>query len=244
MTDTTFGVPDPLSGGEAPTRKETRSSDGHDLSGTERDAMPTREKRRSSGDNDLSDTEHDPIDGVAFRDGDDECFRAVLDRYESLIRGVVWSYADSDDERNDVYQEVCIRMLEKRAEYQERDSMGGWIRTVARRVALNWRDARLARVAGQDEYATAVAPFEAAGHITEDPSRLLNYKESLANSTRALDGLPEHQADAFRLVAIEGYTAREAAQKLGSKRRTVRSNLRHARKKLREQLAELKDGMS
>ncbi|MCY3548532.1 MAG: RNA polymerase sigma factor [Gemmatimonadetes bacterium] len=243
MTDTTFGVPDPLSGGEAPPRKEPRSSGGNDPPAAERDAMPTREKPRSSGDNDLSDTEHDPIDGVAFRDGDEKCFRAVLDRYESLIRMVVWSYADSDDERNDVYQEVCIRMLEKRAKYQERDSMGGWIRTVARHVAKNWRDARLARVAAHDEYATAVAPFEAARHITEDPSRLLNYKESLASSKRALDGLSDSQAEAFRLVQIEGYTAREAARELGSNRRTVRSNLRHARKKLREQLAELRDEM-
>ncbi len=221
MTDTTFGDPEPLAGGVPAARKEPRSSAGNDPPAAERD----------------------PIDGVDFRDGDDECFRAVLDRYESLIRMVVWSYADSDDERNDVYQEVCIRMLEKRAKYQERDSMGGWIRTVARHVAKNWRDARLARVAAHDEYATAVAPFEAARHITEDPSRLLNYKESLANSTRALDGLPDLQAEAFRLVQIEGYTATEAAQIMGSKRRTVRSNLRHARKKLREQLAELKDEM-
>lgn len=222
MTDTTFGVPDPLSGGATPTRKEPRSSDDAEMPGTERDA----------------------IDGVAFRDGDEKCFRAVLDRYESLIRGVVWSYADSDDERNDVYQEVCIRILEKRAKYQERDSMGGWIRTVARHVARNWRDSRLAREAGQDSYAAAVAPIQAAGHITEDPSRLLNYKESLANVTQALDGLPDQQAEAFRLVLLEGYSAREAAKIMGSKRRTVRSNLRHARRKLREQLAELKDEMS
>ena len=91
---------------------------------------------------------------------------------------------------------------------------------------------------------TAVAPIQAAGHITEDPSRLLNYKELLANVTRALDAIPDQQAKAFRLVQIEGYSAREAARIMDSKRRTVRSNLRHARKKLREQLAELKDELS
>lgn len=221
MTDATFGVPDPLSGGVAPVRKEPRSSDGNDMPATERDA----------------------IDGEAFRDGDDECFRAVLDRFESLIRSVVFSYADSDDEREDLYQEVCIRILEKRAKYREQDSMGGWIRTVARHVARNWRDSRLAREAAKDGYATAIAPIKAAAHITEDPSRLLNYKECLANVTRALDGIPDQQARAFRLVQIEGYSAKEAAQIMGSKRRTVRSNLRHARRKLREQLAELKDEM-
>lgn len=222
MTDTTFGIPTALPDGATLARGEPRSADGHDL----------------------PDTEHDAVDEVAFQNGDDECFRAVLDRYGPLIRSVVWSFADSDDERDDLYQEVCVRMLEKRAYYRERDSMGGWIRTVARRVAQNWRDSRLARAAAKDGYTAATAPIQAARHITEDPSRLLKYKECLANVTRALDGIPDQQARAFRLVQIDGYSVREAARILKVKTATVRSNVRHARNKLRAQLAELKDEMS
>ena len=222
MTDATFGVPTPLPGGAASARRGPRSSDADDMPGTERDA----------------------IDGVAFRDGDDDCFRTVLNRYEPLIRSVVSSYADSDDDREDLYQDVCVRMLEQRGRYREQGSMGGWIRTVARHVARNWRESRSARASAKDSYLTATAPIEAARHITEDPSRLLKYKEFLANVTRALDAVPDQQATAFRLVQIEGYSAKEAARIMEVKTATVRSNVRYARKKLRERLAELRDELS
>ena len=222
MTDAAFGFPTAPSGGATPARKGPRSSDGDNMADTERDAM----------------------DWVAFRDGDDECFRAVLDRYRPLIRSVVSSYADSDDDREDLYQEACIRILEQRHRYREQGSMGGWIGTVARHVARNWRQSRSARESAKNSYVAATAPIEAAGHITEDPSRLLNYKDFLANVTRALDSIPDQQASAFRLVQIEGYSAKEAARIMEVKTATVRSNLRHARKKLREQLAELRDELS
>ncbi|MDE2752974.1 MAG: RNA polymerase sigma factor [Gemmatimonadota bacterium] len=212
MTDTTFGVPNPLSGGEAPTRKEPRSSSGDDPPATERDV----------------------IDWVAFRDGDEECFRAVLDRHGPLIRSVVSSYADSEDDREDLYQETCIRILEQRHRYRDQGSMGGWVRTVARHVARNWRESRSARESAKDGYVAATAPIEAAGHITEDPSRLLNYNDLLAHVERALDSIPTQQANALRLVQ-KGYSAREAAKILEVKTATVRSNVRHARKKLRKQ---------
>lgn len=194
--------------------------------------------------NDIAGTEYDPIDCVAFRNGDDECFRAILSRFGPLIRKTVWSYADSADDREDLYQEVCIRILEQRHKYRERGSPGAWIGTVARHVARNWGASRSALESAKDRYATATAPIEAAGHITADPSRLLNYKDFLTKLTQALDVIPDQQAKAFRLVQIEGYSAKEAARILDAEPATVRSNLRHARKKLRKQLGEMRNELS
>lgn len=222
MTDATFEVPTGLSGSTVPVRRGAGSSDGDDMPSTERDAIAYE----------------------AFKNGEDECFRAVLDRFGPLIRKVVWSYADSDDDREDLYQEACIRILEQRGKYREEGSMGGWIGTVARHVARNWRASRSARESVKDRYESAIVPIEAAGHLTADPSRLLNFKELLANVERVLDAIPDRQAKAFRLVQIDGYSPKEAARILGVETATVRSNLRYARKKLREQLAEVKDELS
>lgn len=218
MSDATLGIPNPLSGDAAPAREEPRSSDDDTMPGTERDV----------------------IDWAAFRDGDEECFRAVLDRYGPLIRSVVSSYADSEDDREDLYQETCIRILEQRHRYREQGSMGGWIRTVGRHVARNWRESRSARESAKDSYLAAAAPIEAAAHITDDPSRLLNFKDLLANVELALDAIPERQAEAFRLVQLKGYSAKKAAKILDVETATVRSNVRHARKKLRELVVETK----
>ena len=191
-----------------------------------------------------SSTESSAIDLDAFRRGDDECFRIVLERFGPTIEKVVWSFADTDDDRDELYQEVCIRILEQRARYSEQGAMAQWIATVARRTALNWRKSMSAREAAKERYAALVVPIEAAGHITADPSRLLNYRNFLARVTRILDALPKSQATAFKLVQVQGYSPREAAEILTVSTATVRSNLRHARKRLREELAEVKDEMS
>lgn len=212
---------------ESQARTEPPASHGHDVSATERDAV-----------------RNEAIDGEAFREGDEECFRAVLDRFGSLIRKVVWSYADSDDDREDLYQEICIQILEQRGKYREQGKMGGWIGTVARNMARDWLAARSAHESAKDKYSIAVVPIEAASRIAEDPSRLLNYREFLSNVKRALDTLPDRQARVFRLVHIEGHSPKEAGRILKVATATVRSNLRHAREKLREQLEEVKDELS
>lgn len=181
---------------------------------------------------------------MTFEEEDDECLRAVLEQYGPLIRKVAWSHAHSVDDQEDLYQEICIRILEKRDQYREQGTMGGWIGTVARNVARDWHAARSAHESAKRSYSIAVVPIEAARRVAEDPSRLLNYSEFLASVRQALDSLPDRQATAFRLVHIEGHSPREAGRIMNVATATVRSNLRHARKKLRKQLGELKDALS
>ena len=226
MTDATYGLPPALSSGEAPAPVEAQSSDD------------------DTGPDTHLETERDAIDYEAFRRGDEECFRAVLDRYGNLIQRVVWSYADSDDEREDLYQEVCIRILEQRHKYREVGSMAAWVSTVARRVALNWRASSSARESLNERYATSTVPIEAAGSLIADPSRLLNFKDFLARVERVLNAIPKRQAEAFRMVQLDGYSPKEAARILGVETATVRSNLRHARNRLRQELMEVKDELS
>ena len=212
MTEATLDVTKALSV-TTPPREGASSDDGDDTPGKKRDA----------------------IDHEAFKNGEDEAFRAVLDRFAPLIRKMVRPYADSDDEREDLYQEVSIRLLEQRGKYRKEGSMAGWVGTVAHHVARNWCASRSARESAMDSYASATVPIEAADHITNDPSRLLNFKDLLANVELALDAIPERQAEAFRLVQVNGYSAKQAAKILEVKTATVRSNVRHARKKLRKQ---------
>ena len=51
---------------------------------------------------------------------------------------------------------------------------------------------------------------------------------------RALARLSARQAHAFVLTQVEGHSAREASRIMDASVSTVRSNVRHARKKLRE----------
>ena len=174
------------------------------------------------------------IDSQAFRRGDPECFALVLRRFGPLIRSIVAAYAKDPDDQDDLYQEVCIRLLTRRRFYKEIGAMEGWVTTLARGCCRNWYQARKSSVSAAKRYAAQVPPTEESGALLDDPSRLLDYRTFLERLDRAVAELPSSQRRALRLVHIEGHSVDRAARALGTTTATVRSNIRHARRKLRE----------
>ena len=180
--------------------------------------------------------EDTPIDARAFRRGDPECFALVLRRFGPLIRSIVAAYAQDPDERDDLYQEVSILLLTRRESYREIGAMEGWIATLARGCCRNWRAAQQSRASAAERHAAQLPPTEESGALFDDPSRLLDYRMFLERLDRAMAELPVRQRRALRLVHVDGHSVNGAARLLETTPATVRSNIRHARKKLREHL--------
>ena len=174
------------------------------------------------------------IDSQAFRRGDPECFALVLRRFGPMIKRIVAAYANAPDDRDDLYQEVCIRLLTRRESYKEIGAMEGWITTLARGCCRNWYEARKSRLSATERYEAQVPPTEESDALFYDPSRLLDYRMFLGRLDQAVAELPKSQRRAIRLVHIEGHSVDRVARTLGTTAETVRSNIRHARKKLRE----------
>jgi len=184
------------------------------------------------------------IDIEAVQRGDPEVFRTLLESYGHLIRNVAASYARDGDERDDLYQEVCVRIWKQRLRYEHRGSLSGWIARLAHYHARNWRAKRLARASAMNRYAVQFVPVEDAKELLSDPGRLLNYRRFMNTLEQALAKLPARQAEAFIVVHIKGNSPNAAARKLGVSPATIRSNLRHARIKLRTLLKASKDDLS
>ena len=182
-----------------------------------------------------------PIDSEAFRRGEPKCFAKVLDRFGPLIRRVVNAYADDRDDQEDLYQQVCVRLLTRREHYREIGAMVGWITTLARGVCRNWRTAEAARESAVDRYSAQVPAVEESDALLDDPSRLLECRTFLEQLEQAIATLPDRQATALRLVHSEGHSTDRAASMMKTTPATVRSHIRHARDQLREILEDAKN---
>lgn len=182
-----------------------------------------------------------PIDSEAFRKGDPDCFATVLDRFGPLIWSVVNSYAHDPDDQDDLYQEVCVRLLTRREHYREMGAMEGWITTLARGVCRNWRNARESRESAVERYAALDPPVEESDDLLHDPSRLLECQTFLEDLERSVAALPRRQAAAWRLVHIEGHSTNRAARIMRTTPATVRSQIRHARDQLRQIMEDAKN---
>ena len=185
------------------------------------------------------------IDIDQFHRGDQSCFQRVLEKFSPLIQSVVSSQlARYPQDRDDVYQEICMRIWERRTQYSGRGSLAGWINRIAHHTCLNWRRQRRRHDSGKERYAPeAVAAGESSRRIA-DPAQLLGRKEFMDRLRQSVAALSERQADVFILVRLKGCTVKEAADVLKVKTTTVRSNLRHATKRLRRELKEFKNGLS
>lgn len=168
----------------------------------------------------------------AVQDGDFDRLRQVLAHFSPLIESVAASYARDQSDRDDVFQKICVRLWERRMQYTGRGPLRGWINKLAGRVCSNWSRDRKTRRKEETRYVSEVVHLNGA-HEPDDAHEDVERSEFLARLRQCLSRLPKRQGDTFLLVYFEEYTTVEVAKIQGVRQDTVRSNLRHAKKRLR-----------
>ena len=184
------------------------------------------------------------IEPQADRRGQPAHFETLLKRFGPVIRSIAKAYSDDRDDQEDMYQEVSIRLLTRGKHYREMGALRGWVITLARGVCRNWRSSQATHTSAVDRYSAEFPPEEESDALLDDPSRLLQYRRFLERLERALAELPRRQATAWRLVHVEGLSAKRAARMMKTTPRTVRSHIRHARTRLRELMRDARDELS
>lgn len=164
--------------------------------------------------------------------------RALMKRFGPLIETVAERYAVDGDDQDDLYQEICIRILDRIGQYEGRGALGGWIQRLAHRLGRNWSSARKAHEDRLERYETETLPMDLAESLISNPEKLHDFKEFLQGLGHVFTRLPERQSDVMILIHLEGYSIPEVAEILKSKESTIRSHHRHARRNLRRMLGD------
>lgn len=172
------------------------------------------------------------FDFKAFQSGDLVSLRSVLAHFSPLIESVAASYARDESDRDELFHRISIRLWERRMQYTGRGSLRGWINKVAGTVCSNWAEERKVRWREEARYISETESLKGA-RDPGNPAEAVELSELLARLRHSLSTLPRRQRDTFLLVHVDGYTTAEVATILGVRPATVRSNLRHARKRLR-----------
>ena len=141
----------------------------------------------------------------------------------------MWRFAlrltrDAHD-AEDLVQRSCLRALEKRAQWRPGTSLASWLLAIEYSIWMNeLRSAQRRRMGSLDaeadwgEHLAGASPHG-------DPESGLHYRQVVA----AVESLPEAQRVVMLLVAVEGFSYREAAEFLDVPVGTVMSRLSRAR---------------
>jgi RNA polymerase sigma-70 factor (ECF subfamily) len=167
---------------------------------------------------------------AAAREGDERAFERLLVRHEARVLRVLRLLGVPSQDREDVAQEVFIRVFRHLAGFRPGFAFEGWIYRITVNAAHDHRANSSRRLRGHAEWeAESRAPRVASGGEAGELAVRVDRRRELE---RALVGLTERERAVFVLCELEGLETRRVALALGITSITVRRHLGRARKRL------------
>lgn len=165
----------------------------------------------------------------AAREGNRDAFAGLVRLHQRraylIARAIVTVHEDAED----AVQEGFVRAWQAIERFDPTQGFGAWVNRIVANAALDITRRR--KVRSTEELSDALqSPFR-------DPAQDAELKSRLAE---ALAQLPERARSVIVLHDIEGFTHVEIGEMLGIPGGTARSDLHHARQKLRALLKDLR----
>jgi RNA polymerase sigma-70 factor (ECF subfamily) len=164
--------------------------------------------------------------------GERAAFGVLVERYAPQARRVARAVLGDPDEADDAAQDGFLSALVKLGQYDPRRPFGPWLMRIVANAATDRRRRRQVR------RVEPLDPGLVGGGPRPDTDAL---RSELGEHLRAaLAELPARRRTAVVLFDVEGYSHAEIAGMLGIPEGTVRSEVFHARRRLRALLADWK----
>ncbi|HEV8660039.1 MAG TPA: sigma-70 family RNA polymerase sigma factor [Thermoanaerobaculia bacterium] len=172
---------------------------------------------------------------AATKRGDRTAYDYIVAKYMKRVMSIAWGVVRNAGDAEDLAQEAFVKAFQSIDRFRTGEPFGPWIYRIVTNLAL---DVVKHRTKFRHEELTESEP---AGR--RDSAELPAVTSEIATRIdRAIEALPEMQRVVARLFLVEELEHAEIAAMTGLTEGTVRSHLSLARKKLREQLADVYGG--
>lgn len=204
---------------------------------------------------DLVASDDDPHLIELLRNGNEEAFVALIDRYSATMLHLAMFYVMAWPVAEEVVQETWMSVFEHLGHFEGRSSLKTWMFRILTNCAKTWaqREGRSIPFSSHSGNSTdhaepAVEPdrflpadHHWAGHWVsvnreEMPEERLLSQEARLCLERAIEALPPNQREIIILRDIEGWTSDEICSTLGISEGNQRVLLHRARSKVRSAL--------
>jgi RNA polymerase sigma-70 factor (ECF subfamily) len=165
------------------------------------------------------------------REGDDDAFAEIVDRYKNSLVNYLTHLVRSRDRAEEIAQDAFVRLYKSAANYRERERLGPYLF----RIATNLTVSEIRR----ERRWTLLLPRLGASTSTHSPSPDANLvtDEIQRHVAAALDRLPIKYRAPLVLFEIEEWSYDEIARALDIRVGTVKSRISRARELMRRSLA-------
>jgi len=181
--------------------------------------------------------------------GDDEAFRAIVERYQERVYNVAFRMTGNHEDSLDLAQESFIRVFRALRGFNADSSLGTWIHRIAHNVVIDELRKRRRRPIVAMSTDTVVSTddgehtLEWSASVDDTPEEQLLRAERKREIARALHSVSSEHRVVLVMRDIEGLSYEEIAAVLGLQIGTVKSRLNRARLALREKLVIREQGL-
>jgi RNA polymerase sigma factor (sigma-70 family) len=144
--------------------------------------------------------------------------RLLYDRYKKAMYTLAYRITGDFDDANDVIQDAFLEVFKHLSQFRGDATLGAWIRQIVIRKA------------------TKKKKIVVWQNLDDSPVESINWADgniNMAHLETAILALPDGFRTIFVLAEVEGYTHREIATMLSISEGTSKSQLFHAKRKLR-----------
>ena len=157
--------------------------------------------------------------------------RKLYDTYRRLWYVICLRYASDENDANDILQNALIKIYSNLGDFDmTKGAFKSWSATVVVNECLMFLRKRKGLKSRHQEYSDALVQPTQSSAISN-----MTVKELLA----VIRALPDGYRTIFNLYAIEGFSHKEIAERLGISIGTSKSQLHKARKLLQEMVHEM-----
>jgi len=174
----------------------------------------------------ISDTESALVD--ACLGNDRLAQKALYNRYKDAMYTIAYRITNDFELAQDVLQDAFIQIFKSLKNFRKESTIGAWIKIIVVRTALK-------AIKKQPHF----SPIE--DYIIGNSQQYVDWGNHLDSEylEKAIQSLPNGYRSVFVLIEVEGYQHKEVAKMLDISEGTSKSQLFHAKKKLRTLIQEL-----
>jgi RNA polymerase sigma-70 factor (ECF subfamily) len=169
---------------------------------------------------------------LAYQGGDERAFDQLVVAYSPRVFALLTRFLGPAQNREDLVQEVFLRVIRARAEYRPEARFSTWLYRVVFNLCVNESERRRPS-ASLDEQAEAATWRDERAPA---PEASLAEGEIVRTVRAAIAALPERQRMALVLAKYEELSHEEVARALGTSEKAVKSMVHRAREALRASL--------
>ncbi len=169
---------------------------------------------------------------LRLREGDRASFKVLYQEYAPRLFAFSRRYFISDEDAEEIAQEVFLRIWEKRENIDENQSFSSYVIQAAKHRIFNGFRKKVNEQAYLD---FVIFGSKSSESFTE---HTVEYRELLEKAENAIKSMPPKRREIFRLSREQGLKNKEISEKLNISIKTVENQMGQALRYLRDQLSD------